>query len=89
MHACMYEQCMHKHLNNYFVVNTNMLIGFTPMPKLIRRALKNTCRKTVNLLFFNKTEGDVMWRDELTLLAERDSKWAYLIKVPFNNFPSI
>ncbi|XP_065920398.1 cytochrome b5 reductase 4-like isoform X2 [Dysidea avara] len=52
--------------------------GFTPMSKLIRRALKNTYRTnklSVKLLLFNKTEDDIMWRDELKLLVEQDSKF--------------
>jgi len=47
------------------------------MPKLIRRALKSNCRTSnisVKLLLFNKTEDDIMWRDEMQYFTEQDSK---------------
>ncbi len=38
--------------------------GFTPMVKLIKRLIRNKTTK-IRLVFFNKTEEDIIWREEL------------------------
>ncbi|NWW48863.1 NB5R4 reductase, partial [Pedionomus torquatus] len=50
--------------------------GFTPMVKLLNLALAEVrCLRTVKLLFFNKTEDDVLWRDQLEQLALKDERF--------------
>ncbi|KAJ7341704.1 hypothetical protein JRQ81_006508 [Phrynocephalus forsythii] len=50
--------------------------GFTPMVKLLNYALtsSNTLR-TATLVFFNKTEEDILWRDQLEQLALSDARF--------------
>ena len=48
------------------------------MIKLIRRLCMENCekqakKKTVKLLFFNKTVKDILWMDKLQSLSEKDS----------------
>ncbi|XP_078225817.1 cytochrome b5 reductase 4 isoform X14 [Callithrix jacchus] len=49
--------------------------GFTPMVKILNYALTDipTLRK-VKLMFFNKTEDDIIWRSQLEKLAFKDKR---------------
>ncbi|NWX48361.1 NB5R4 reductase, partial [Steatornis caripensis] len=50
--------------------------GFTPMVKLLNFALTEVdCRRTVKLIFFNKTEDDILWRNQLEQLALEDERF--------------
>ncbi|NXJ67013.1 NB5R4 reductase, partial [Rostratula benghalensis] len=50
--------------------------GFTPMVQLLNLALAEvSCLQTVKLLFFNKTEDDILWRDQLEQLALKDERF--------------
>ncbi|XP_073075493.1 cytochrome b5 reductase 4 isoform X1 [Manis javanica] len=50
--------------------------GFTPMVKILNYALTNipSLRK-VKLMFFNKTEDDIIWRSQLEKLAFKDKRF--------------
>ncbi|XP_030411721.1 cytochrome b5 reductase 4-like isoform X6 [Gopherus evgoodei] len=50
--------------------------GFTPMVKLLNYVLTNVCSlRTVKLMFFNKTEDDILWRNQLEQLALKDKRF--------------
>ncbi|NWU14667.1 NB5R4 reductase, partial [Cephalopterus ornatus] len=50
--------------------------GFTPMVKLLNFALTEvSCLRTVKLIFFNKTEDDILWRNQLEQLALKDERF--------------
>uniref|UniRef100_A0A8C5U3V6 Cytochrome b5 reductase 4 n=1 Tax=Malurus cyaneus samueli TaxID=2593467 RepID=A0A8C5U3V6_9PASS len=50
--------------------------GFTPMVKLLNFALTEvSCLRTVKMIFFNKTENDILWRNQLEQLALKDENW--------------
>ncbi|NXA74119.1 NB5R4 reductase, partial [Thryothorus ludovicianus] len=50
--------------------------GFTPMVKLLNFALTEvSCLRTVKLIFFNKTEEDILWRNQLEQLALKDGRF--------------
>ncbi|NWZ56277.1 NB5R4 reductase, partial [Haliaeetus albicilla] len=50
--------------------------GFTPMVKLLNFALTEVgCLRTVRLIFFNKTEDDILWRNQLEQLALKDERF--------------
>ncbi|NWZ75469.1 NB5R4 reductase, partial [Poecile atricapillus] len=50
--------------------------GFTPMVKLLNFALTEvSCLRTVKLIFFNKTEDDILWRSQLEQLALKDERF--------------
>ncbi|KAM4902798.1 cytochrome b5 reductase 4-like isoform 3-T3 [Sylvia borin] len=50
--------------------------GFTPMVKLLNFALTEvSCCRTVKLMFFNKTEDDILWRNQLEQLALKDERF--------------
>ncbi|KAL2306690.1 hypothetical protein Nmel_004621 [Mimus melanotis] len=50
--------------------------GFTPMVKLLNFALTEVnCLRTVKLIFFNKTEDDILWRNQLEQLALKDERF--------------
>ncbi|NXP28176.1 NB5R4 reductase, partial [Scytalopus superciliaris] len=50
--------------------------GFTPMVKLLNFALAEvSCLRTVKLIFFNKTEDDILWRNQLEQLALKDERF--------------
>ncbi|XP_009069853.1 PREDICTED: cytochrome b5 reductase 4-like, partial [Acanthisitta chloris] len=50
--------------------------GFTPMVKLLNSALTEvSCLRTVKLIFFNKTEDDILWRNQLEQLALKDERF--------------
>ncbi|NXB48950.1 NB5R4 reductase, partial [Leucopsar rothschildi] len=50
--------------------------GFTPMVKLLNFALTEvSCLRTVKLIFFNKTEDDILWRNQLEQLALKHERF--------------
>uniref|UniRef100_A0A8B9EV78 Cytochrome b5 reductase 4 n=1 Tax=Amazona collaria TaxID=241587 RepID=A0A8B9EV78_9PSIT len=50
--------------------------GFTPMVKLLNFALTEvSCLRTVKLIFFNRTEDDILWRNQLEQLALKDERF--------------
>ncbi|NWH64633.1 NB5R4 reductase, partial [Geococcyx californianus] len=50
--------------------------GFTPMVKLLNFALTEvSCLRVVKLIFFNKTEDDILWRNQLEQLALKDERF--------------
>ncbi|NXP56358.1 NB5R4 reductase, partial [Heliornis fulica] len=50
--------------------------GFTPMVKLLNSALSTVSHlRTVKLIFFNKTEDDILWRNQLEQLALKDERF--------------
>ncbi|XP_071597525.1 cytochrome b5 reductase 4 isoform X3 [Heliangelus exortis] len=50
--------------------------GFTPMVKLLDFALSEvSCLRTLKLIFFNKTEDDILWRNQLEELALKDKRF--------------
>ncbi|NXD34805.1 NB5R4 reductase, partial [Copsychus sechellarum] len=50
--------------------------GFTPMVKLLNFALTEVSSvRTVKLIFFNKTEDDILWRNQLEQLALKDERF--------------
>ncbi|XP_075603728.1 cytochrome b5 reductase 4 isoform X1 [Balearica regulorum gibbericeps] len=50
--------------------------GFTPMVKLLNFALTEVSHlRTVKLIFFNKTEDDILWRNQLEQLALKDERF--------------
>ncbi|XP_068258511.1 cytochrome b5 reductase 4 isoform X1 [Nyctibius grandis] len=50
--------------------------GFTPMVKLLNFALTEvSCLWAVKLIFFNKTEDDILWRNQLEQLALKDERF--------------
>lgn len=59
--------------------------GFTPMARLIHTALRDvqSIRKT-KLLFFNRTEEDILWRSELDELAATEERFEvqYVLSEP-------
>ncbi|XP_005324806.2 cytochrome b5 reductase 4 isoform X1 [Ictidomys tridecemlineatus] len=59
--------------------------GFTPMVKILKYALINipSLRK-VKLMFFNKTEDDIIWRSQLEKLAFEDKRFdvEYVLSAP-------
>ncbi|NXG36403.1 NB5R4 reductase, partial [Dromaius novaehollandiae] len=50
--------------------------GFTPMVKLLNFALSEVSSlRTAKLIFFNKTEDDILWRNQLEQLALKDERF--------------
>ncbi|XP_062981855.1 cytochrome b5 reductase 4 isoform X2 [Elgaria multicarinata webbii] len=50
--------------------------GFTPMVKLLNYALTSSSSlRAVKLIFFNKTEDDILWRNQLEQLALSDARF--------------
>uniref|UniRef100_A0A8D0DVX0 Cytochrome b5 reductase 4 n=1 Tax=Salvator merianae TaxID=96440 RepID=A0A8D0DVX0_SALMN len=50
--------------------------GFTPMAKLLNYALTSSSYlRTVKLMFFNKTEDDILWRSQLEQLTCNDERF--------------
>ena len=47
--------------------------GFTPMARLLRRAL-DLGAGSVKLVFFNKTERDIIWRDQLDEMEQKEKR---------------
>ncbi|XP_048387295.2 cytochrome b5 reductase 4 isoform X3 [Stegostoma tigrinum] len=62
--------------------------GFTPMIKLINLALKIPSFRKVQLMFFNKTEKDILWRDQLDQLALKDKRFKveYILSEPHSEW---
>ncbi|XP_038655208.1 cytochrome b5 reductase 4 isoform X3 [Scyliorhinus canicula] len=58
--------------------------GFTPMIKLINFSLKMSSFRKIRLMMFNKTEKDIVWRDQLDLLASKDKRFEveYILSEP-------
>ncbi|XP_041043118.1 cytochrome b5 reductase 4 isoform X2 [Carcharodon carcharias] len=58
--------------------------GFTPMIKLINFSLKISSFRKIRLMFFNKTEKDIVWRDQLDHLASKDERFEveYILSEP-------
>ncbi|XP_026549342.1 cytochrome b5 reductase 4, partial [Notechis scutatus] len=49
--------------------------GFTPMVKLLNYALSNSATlRAVKMMFFNKTEDDILWKSQLEQLALKDMR---------------
>ncbi|XP_060588144.1 cytochrome b5 reductase 4-like isoform X2 [Ruditapes philippinarum] len=53
--------------------------GFTPMVKLIYKSLvqDTESQRQVKLLFFNKTEKDILWQDQLSALADLNPRFTF------------
>ncbi|XP_036895189.1 cytochrome b5 reductase 4 isoform X3 [Sturnira hondurensis] len=50
--------------------------GFTPMLKILNYALNNiSSLRKAKLMFFNKTEDDIIWRSQLEKLAYEDKRF--------------
>ncbi|XP_025894248.1 cytochrome b5 reductase 4 [Nothoprocta perdicaria] len=50
--------------------------GFTPMVKVLSFALTEVVSlRTAKLIFFNKTEDDILWRNQLEQLALKDERF--------------
>lgn len=49
--------------------------GLTPMIRLIKLGLQKDNILRLTLLFFNKTQKDIIWRSELDQLAEKHTKY--------------
>ncbi|XP_053143113.1 cytochrome b5 reductase 4 isoform X2 [Hemicordylus capensis] len=50
--------------------------GFTPMVKLLNYVLTSSSSlSSVKLMFFNKTEDDILWRNQLKQLALNDARF--------------
>ncbi|KAF1624176.1 Cytochrome b5 reductase 4, partial [Eudyptes filholi] len=50
--------------------------GFTPMVKLLNFALTEvSCLRIVKLIFFNKTDDDILWRNQLEELVLKDERF--------------
>jgi len=68
--------------------------GFTPMVKVLRDFLhsgregltdktdSSVCEPRAKLLFANKTEQDIWWRDELDGLAKTESERYNFVYIP-------
>ncbi|XP_063243398.1 cytochrome b5 reductase 4 isoform X1 [Bacillus rossius redtenbacheri] len=57
--------------------------GVTPMLGLIAWALRargNMCRR-INLMFFNRTQKDILWRDQLDKLQEMDDRFTVVYRL--------
>ena len=57
--------------NSSFVLLFAAGSGFTPMVRLIQHLLRKLNDVSVKLIFFNKTEADILWHDQLTVATER------------------
>ncbi|XP_040284652.1 cytochrome b5 reductase 4 isoform X2 [Bufo bufo] len=50
--------------------------GFTPMVKLLKNVLSGSpSLRKVKLIFFNKTEADILWREQLETLCLSDGRF--------------
>ncbi|XP_013366350.1 PREDICTED: cytochrome b5 reductase 4 isoform X2 [Chinchilla lanigera] len=59
--------------------------GFTPMVKILNYALSNVLSlRKLKLMFFNKTEDDIIWRSQLEKLACKDKRFdvEYILSAP-------
>lgn len=55
--------------------------GFTPMVRLLRHFLLDRPTGSARLLFFNKTEADILWRERLEALRDRFPDRLHLVFV--------
>lgn len=64
--------------------------GFTPMVRLIHYALTNEecSNRSVTLLFFNKTEKDIIWREELDKMSAQYERFCvkYVLSEPSSSW---
>ena len=71
-----HTKCMHTHTT----------AGITPMLQIVQAILKDPADTTsVSLLFANQTEGDILVREELEAMAEKNdqfSLWYTLDRAP-------
>jgi CDP-4-dehydro-6-deoxyglucose reductase len=51
--------------------------GLAPLRAILQAALDHAATTAVTLLFGARTEADILWRDEFTELAARDSRFAF------------
>ncbi|XP_051880401.1 cytochrome b5 reductase 4 isoform X2 [Pristis pectinata] len=58
--------------------------GFTPMIKLISFTLKISYFRKIRLMFFNKEEKDILWKDQLDNLTSKDKRFEveYILSEP-------
>ncbi|XP_069743553.1 cytochrome b5 reductase 4 isoform X2 [Narcine bancroftii] len=62
--------------------------GFTPMIKLISFTLKISYFRKIQLMFFNKEEKDILWRDQLDKLTSIDKRFEveYILSEPHSEW---
>ncbi|XP_014782334.1 cytochrome b5 reductase 4 [Octopus bimaculoides] len=79
------EKCSHLIL---FAAGT----GITPMIRLIYYALNDPKKniRCVNLIFFNKTQEDIIWREEFNKLSNQDERFQvkYVLSQPDSQWSS-
>ncbi|XP_025071092.1 cytochrome b5 reductase 4 isoform X1 [Alligator sinensis] len=69
-----FQKCQVQTLEDLFLLAAGT--GFTPMIKLLNYVLTNVNSLwTVKLMFFNKTEDDILWRDQLEQLILQDKRF--------------
>ncbi|XP_067841044.1 cytochrome b5 reductase 4 isoform X2 [Heptranchias perlo] len=58
--------------------------GFTPMIKLISFTLKISSFRKIRLMFFNKKEKDILWKNQLDQLSSKDKRFEveYILSEP-------
>ncbi|XP_060076231.1 cytochrome b5 reductase 4-like, partial [Ylistrum balloti] len=62
--------------------------GFTPMVSLINHCLSQNNSRKVKLMFFNKTEADILWREHLDSLSDQHEWFTvqYVLSEPDENW---
>lgn len=50
--------------------------GFTPMVRLVQLVLAKNSNCNVKLVFFNKTEADILWREQLDVAQQRHKNFS-------------
>ncbi|KAJ8315188.1 hypothetical protein KUTeg_007338 [Tegillarca granosa] len=66
--------------------------GFTPMIRLIYQCLTDsTSDRQVKLIFFNKTEKDILWNDQLDSLSSQSDRFSvhYILSEPGNSWTGL
>ncbi|XP_030828479.1 cytochrome b5 reductase 4-like [Strongylocentrotus purpuratus] len=63
------HECTYKQLTVVYFIAAGT--GFTPMVKLIQMGLAEDSKCKLKLLFFNKTQKDIVWREHLDECAEQ------------------
>ncbi|XP_063954853.1 cytochrome b5 reductase 4-like isoform X2 [Lytechinus pictus] len=63
------HECTYKQLTVVYFIAAGT--GFTPMVKLIQRGLAEDSKCKFRLLFFNKTQKDIVWREHLDECVEQ------------------
>ncbi|KAM3853180.1 cytochrome b5 reductase 4 isoform 5-T8 [Vipera latastei] len=64
--------------------------GFTPMVKLLSYALSNSpTLRAVKMMFFNKTEDDILWKSQMEQLALKDTRFdiEFVLSEPKKEWP--